>query len=75
MDKCFEQRRFVETALDRIAGGTYGCCLRCDEEISMKRLTALPYAFLCITCQESAEHDESREQGVLKELAGIQIAS
>ena len=75
LDKCFEQRRFVETALDRIAGGTYGCCLRCDEEISMKRLTALPYAFLCITCQEGAEHDESREQGVLKELAGIQIAS
>jgi len=41
----------------------------------MKRLTALPYAFLCITCQKGAEHDESREQGVLKELAGIQIAS
>lgn len=75
LDKCFEQLRFWETALDRIAGGTYGCCLRCDEEISMKRLTALPYAFFCITCQEGAEHDESREQGVLKELAGIQIAS
>ena len=73
--KCFEQLCFVETALDRIAGGTYGCCLRCDEEISMKRLTALPYAFLCITCREGAEHDESREQGVLKEPAGIQIAS
>jgi RNA polymerase-binding transcription factor DksA len=37
LDKCFEQRRFVETALEHIAGGTYGCCLRYDEEISMKR--------------------------------------
>jgi DnaK suppressor protein len=46
LDKRFEQLRFVEAALDRIAGGTYGCCLRCDEEISMKRLTALPIRLL-----------------------------
>jgi DnaK suppressor protein len=73
LDKCFAQVRFVEAAQARIADGTYGCCLRCDEEIAMKRLTALPHASCCITCQERTEHGESREPGVLKELAGNQI--
>ena len=73
LDKCFAQVRLVEAALARIAGRNYGCCLRCDEEVTMKRLTALPHASRCITCQERAEHGESREPGVLKELAGNQI--
>jgi hypothetical protein len=55
--------------------GLYGCCLQCDEEIGMKRLTALPHAVSCITCQESAEQSESRWPDVLKELAGIQIGT
>jgi hypothetical protein len=66
------QVRLAEAALARIAGRNYGCCLRCDKEITMKRLTALPHASRCIACQERAEHGESREPGVLKELAGNQ---
>jgi RNA polymerase-binding transcription factor DksA len=38
-------------------------------------VTALPNAFFCITCQEGAEHGESRQPGALKDLASIQIAS
>jgi DnaK suppressor protein len=68
LDKCFAQLRFVEAALARMTDGTYGWCLRCDEEITMKRLTALPHASCCIKCQERAEHGESREPGILKEL-------
>ena len=35
LDKCFAQVRLVEAALARIAGGTCGCCLRCDDEITL----------------------------------------
>src|SRR5271169_6475137 len=46
--------RNVREALNRIAEGTYGACLECDEEISPKRLRAMPWAAFCITCQERA---------------------
>ena len=72
LDKRFAQLRYVTAALDRIADGTYGSCIRCDEEIGVKRLAALPHALFCITCQESTEHSESEEPGVLKELVGVQ---
>ncbi|MEO8052963.1 MAG: TraR/DksA family transcriptional regulator [Acidobacteriota bacterium] len=75
LDKRFAQVRFVEAALDRIADGTYGCCLECDEEITMKRLTALPHASLCIACQERAEFGELRKSAVLKELTGTEISA
>lgn len=42
-------------ALARIANGTYGICLECEEPISAKRLAALPTAALCIRCQEAAD--------------------
>lgn len=75
LDKRFAQARFVKAALDRVADGTYGCCLECDEEITIKRLTALPHASLCITCQEREELGELRKSGALKELAGTEISA
>ena len=42
----------VDRALDRIADGTYGRCERCGGEIAPARLEALPYARLCISCQQ-----------------------
>jgi DnaK suppressor protein len=47
--------RQVADALDRIATGDYGICLECEEPISAKRLTALPWAALCLPCQEAAD--------------------
>ena len=47
--------RSVRAALDRIDEGTYGACLNCDEDIGMKRLHAVPWASLCIGCQEEAD--------------------
>ena len=47
--------RKVDAALGRIADGTYGICLECEEEISQKRLNAIPWATLCIACQEQAD--------------------
>jgi DnaK suppressor protein len=47
--------REVQTALDRIEDGTYGQCLRCEEEISPKRLAAVPWAQFCLKCQEHVD--------------------
>ena len=40
----------VSRALDRIASGTYGECVRCGGEIAPARLNARPEAALCIDC-------------------------
>ena len=47
--------RNVRAALRRMDDGTYGVCLHCEEDISPKRLAAIPWAALCITCQEVAD--------------------
>jgi DnaK suppressor protein len=45
----------IEAALDRIEDGTYGVCLRCDEEIPEKRLNAVPWTSYCLVCQEELD--------------------
>ena len=62
LDKSFVQLRLVETALARIAHRTYGYCLRCDAEISMRRLTAGHHAVCCLQGQEETAHGESSRQ-------------
>jgi len=42
-------------ALNRLDSGSYGVCVACDEEISQKRLLAVPEALRCTRCQEEAE--------------------
>jgi len=42
----------IDAALGRIRDGKYGICVVCGEEISDKRLTALPYITTCINCAE-----------------------
>lgn len=43
-----EKLRKVETALGRIAAGTYGVCQSGGEEISAERLAAVPEAENCV---------------------------
>jgi DnaK suppressor protein len=50
--------RNVRAALSRIADGSYGVCLHCDEDISPKRLNAVPWTAYCIKCQEAADRHE-----------------
>lgn len=51
-------RKAVAGALRRIKEGTYGVCLGCEEDISPKRLDAVPWTPLCIDCQEKAENGD-----------------
>ncbi len=50
--------RNVKGALARVADGSYGVCLHCDEEIKPKRLDAVPWTKYCIKCQEAADRHE-----------------
>lgn len=47
--------REIDGALGRLRDGSYGTCRHCEEEISPKRLAAMPSAALCISCQELAD--------------------
>src|SRR6266516_4191807 len=47
--------RNVRAALKRIDEGSFGVCLHCEEEISPKRLNAVPWTALCIQCQEAVD--------------------
>lgn len=43
----------IEAALMRIDQGDFGYCVRCDEEIALKRLELDPAAPTCIECAET----------------------
>jgi len=45
----------IEAALDRIAKGTYGICLKSGKRISEQRLRAVPYAEYCLEVQEEMD--------------------
>lgn len=58
----FTRLQSLRLSLERIKEGSYGTCLRCDSEIGIKRLEAVPWAALCVRCQEMADQ-EKREAG------------
>ena len=45
----------IETSLERIEDGTYGDCEECGIKIPKARLTAVPYATLCVKCASQSE--------------------
>jgi DnaK suppressor protein len=50
--------RNVKGGLARIADGSYGVCMHCEEDIKPKRLDAVPWTKYCIKCQEAADRNE-----------------
>ena len=60
--------RNVRAALRRIADGSYGTCMHCEEEISPKRLNAVPWAPFCIRCQEAADRHDFESVETISEL-------
>ncbi len=55
--------RDVEVALQRIAAGTYGICIRCDQPINRARLEAYPTAKRCLTWHRLHERSRVPRQG------------
>jgi DnaK suppressor protein len=68
LDRDSNLLRNVRAALDRIEEGSFGVCLHCDEDISPKRLAAVPSTAFCIVCQEIADRSEYDGAETLDEL-------
>ena len=54
----------VRSALRRVNAGTLGFCDGCEETINPKRLAAVPWASLCIVCQEALECTKTPRRGI-----------
>ena len=57
VDRAYTVLRDVKAALRRIHDGSFGTCIQCEWAISPKRLAAVPWAPLCIECQEAVDRD------------------
>lgn len=68
LDRESQLLRNVRAALRRIDEGTYGVCLHCEEDISPKRLNAVPWAPFCIQCQEAVDRNREEMSDSLDEL-------
>lgn len=55
--------RDIDAAIERVNDGTYGMCGDCEEPISPRRLAAIPWATLCVRCQENADRRGQHEHG------------
>ena len=62
VDRLCRMFRQVEGALRELREDTYGVCARCDEEIPLKRLEAVPWSPFCISCQEHFERSAQGEE-------------
>lgn len=58
----FNRAQNLKLALERIEDGSYGTCLMCDCEISLKRLKAVPWAAYCVHCQEIADQERAQPE-------------
>ena len=53
--KDMKRMKLIDSAIGRIEQGKYGLCMKCGKKIPRERLTAIPYALLCIECQSADE--------------------
>lgn len=49
-----QERQRIEAALERIASGDYGYCVRCGNDIAPERLKADPAAPFCRGCVDAS---------------------
>lgn len=59
----------IERAIEKLDSGTYGSCEVCNKVINAERLQFLPFATLCIKCQELAEIRKREDGDELDDLA------
>ncbi len=61
----------IEEALARLDEKTYGNCFECGDEISERRLRALPFAVRCKDCEEAREMAELRDRQTQRRSASF----
>lgn len=52
------QLALIDEALRRVEDDEYGFCQNCENEITPKRLAAIPWARYCLNCQELVEQGQ-----------------
>lgn len=57
----------IDTAFDLVERGRYGICAGCGEEIPLERLKVLPFATLCVECQQERNEARRRGEGTIDE--------
>jgi RNA polymerase-binding transcription factor len=62
LDRNRQLLKDIDMALERMEDGDYGTCMRCEEQISPKRLNAVPWASYCITCQEKVDQERAQQE-------------
>jgi DnaK suppressor protein len=60
----------IDEALAQLDAGEYGLCVECDEEISERRLRALPFAVRCTACEERREQGEAQQRRFAQRSGG-----
>ena len=70
LDRDSNLLRNVRGALRFIEEGNFGVCVQCEEDISSKRLAAVPWMALCIRCQEIADRSKGGRADYLGALLG-----
>jgi DnaK suppressor protein len=65
----------IDEALVRLDAGKYGSCFECEEEISERRLRALPFAVRCQACEEKREQEQGRTRRLAGRSAGLSLFS
>jgi DnaK suppressor protein len=65
-----ESLRQLQDALARLARGVYGQCAECGDEISSKRLTVLPFALRCRTCEDEWEIGKRQSRRLAERRVG-----
>lgn len=58
----------VRGALRRIDEGAFGVCMHCEEDISPRRLIAVPWTPYCISCQEQADRNQEAGAEDMEEM-------
>ncbi len=53
----WETAKAVEQALNLLETGEYGICQECGDPINPKRLEAIPWTTLCVSCKEAHDSD------------------
>ena len=52
----------IDEAIRRLEAGVYGVCANCGRDVAEARLKALPFATLCLECQENEEEARASER-------------
>jgi len=58
-------REEICLALARLREGTYGTCVSCGNEIDLRRLEVVPWARVCVVCNQESDRQHQRGEIVL----------